>query len=194
MTISFLLTSILLGIGLSMDAACVSMTNGLREPNLKIKKVLLISIFFGLFQGLMPLIGYFCGHALIKYISKFIPWISLFILGFLGGKIIFDLIKNKNQEDEIDTKSLELTIKTLFIQAIATSIDALSVGLTFSDYSIKMAIIASLIISITTFLICIPSCYIGKKFSTILENKAQLLGAIILICIGIWIFLNGILE
>ncbi|MGM9972000.1 MAG: manganese efflux pump MntP family protein [Anaeroplasmataceae bacterium] len=193
MNLEFFITSILLGIGLAMDATCVSMTNGLREPNIKLPKVLLIAFFFGFFQGAMPLIGYFCGHALLKYIEKFIPWIALILLVFLGSKILFDVYKekkNSSSEEKLPTV-IKLTIGALFVQAIATSIDALSVGLTFSDYKVSHAIVCSLIIALCTFIICVPAVYIGKKFGTLLESKAQILGAIVLIGIGIWIFING---
>lgn len=192
MGVSFFITSILLGIGLAMDATCVSMTNGLREPKMIFSKVLLIAFFFGFFQGGMPLIGYFCGHALLDYIDKFIPWIALVLLGFLGGKILFDLYKERKNGNDSEFITLkELTLSALFVQAIATSIDALSVGLTFSDYRIIEAIVCSSIIALMTFIICIPAVYIGKKFGTLLESKAQICGAVILIAIGIWIFVKG---
>lgn len=187
----FILKSILLGIGLAMDACAVSMANGLNEPKMKKQKHLLIAVMFGIFQGIMPLIGYFVGHAFIKYIEKFIPWIALILLGFIGGKAIYECLKNKEEEETSSYK--ELTIKMLFLQAVATSIDALSVGLTISDYSIIRAITCSAIIMLITAIISFVAVIIGKKFGTKLGNKAELLGGIILIAIGLEIFISGII-
>ena len=134
----FYLKSILLGIGLAMDACAVSMANGMREPKMKINKIILIAFMFGLFQGLMPLIGYFIGHAILSIIEKFIPWIAFVLLLFVGIKMIIETVKGN--DDETNDKAL-LTFKTLLVQGVATSIDALSVGLTFADYSVSLAII-----------------------------------------------------
>ena len=110
-----IITSVLLGIGLAMDACAVSMANGLKEPNMKVKKVLLVAFAFGLFQGLMPLIGYLVGSQVLTKIEWIIPWAALGILGYLGGKMIYDGIKG---DEEVDDKAL--TFKVIFIQAIAT--------------------------------------------------------------------------
>ena len=134
----FYLKSILLGIGLAMDACAVSMANGMREPKMKINKIILIAFMFGLFQGLIPLIGYFIGHAILSIIEKFIPWIAFVLLLFVGIKMIIETVKGN--DDETNDKAL-LTFKTLLVQGVATSIDALSVGLTFADYSVSLAII-----------------------------------------------------
>ncbi len=182
------LNSFLLGIGLAMDACAISMANGMKEPKMKITKISLIAIMFGFFQGAMPLIGYFIGHAILTYIEKYIPWIALVLLAILGSKMIYEGIKNKEEE-----KLNELTIITLFVQSIATSIDALSVGFTFADYSIKEALLSSLIIALVTFIICFASVFIGKKFGDKLGKKAIILGGIILIAIGIEIFVTNLI-
>lgn len=192
MNFVFFLNSFLLGIGLAMDACAVSMANGLNETNMKLSKHILIAVTFGVFQAIMTLIGYFIGHAFIEYIEKFIPWIALILLGFLGGKTIFECIKNRNEEEEVTNKPL--TIKMLMIQAIATSIDALSVGLTISEYTIPMAIVAAIIIASVTIIICLAAVVIGKKFGTKLGSKAELLGGIILIAIGLEIFITGMIK
>ena len=183
------LTSILLGVGLAMDACSVSMANGLKEPKMNVKKVILISMMFALFQALMPLIGYFIGSMLLSYIEKYIPWIALILLGFVGGKMFIEGLKH--QEEEVDGKSL--TFIVLLVQAIATSIDALSVGFSIADYKVHEALISALIIAIVTFAICIAGVYIGKKFGTALGSKAEMIGGIILIIIGLEIFITGII-
>jgi UPF0059 membrane protein EUBHAL_00336 len=191
MNFIFFLNSILLGVGLAMDACAVSMANGLNEANMKRSKHVLIAVAFGVFQAIMPLIGYFIGHAFIEYIERFIPWIALILLGFLGTKTIVECINNKDEEE---ASNKPLTMKMLFIQAIATSIDALSVGLTISDYTIPMAITSAVIIAVVTFIICYVAVIIGKRFGTKLGNKAELLGGIILIAIGLEIFITGLIK
>ncbi len=130
MDLIFFTTSALLGVGLAMDACAVSMANGLRESKIKLKKILFISFMFGLFQGLMPLLGYLIGSQFIKYIEGFIPWLALAILGYLGISMILGAIKGEEDEDNWEA----LTFKVIMVQTIATSIDALSVGLTIADY------------------------------------------------------------
>ncbi len=187
--LQFYIQSILLGIALAMDACAVSMANGLNEPNMKKRKIVLIAFMFAFFQALMPLIGYFIGHAILQYIEKFIPWIALILLCFLGGKMLFEGFKK-----EEDNEAKVLTFATLFVQAIATSIDALSVGLTIAEYSIGEAVICALIIATITFILSFASVFIGKKFGTKLGNKAEMLGGIILIGIGIEIFISGLIK
>ncbi len=184
----FFTTNIFLGIGLAMDAFSVSMANGLNEPHMNKGRVCTIAGVFGGFQALMPLIGWFCIHTIAEYFQvfeKFIPWIALILILFIGVKMLFDVIKN-DCEEEVSAVSPG----ALFVQGIATSIDALSVGFTIAEYNWIMALVASLIIAIVTFFICIGGLIIGKKFGTKLSNKAQILGGIILITIGIEIFIS----
>ena len=183
---AIIITSIFLGIGLAMDACAVSMANGLKEPNMKINKTVFIALMFGLFQGLMPLIGYFVGAQVLTKIEWIIPWVALIILGFLGSKMIHDGIKGEDEEVNKD-----LTIKLILVQALATSIDALSVGFTISDYKVVEAIISTGIVALITFFICFCAVFIGKKFGTKLGNKAVIFGGVILILIGIEIFISG---
>lgn len=189
MDAAFFITSIVLGLGLAMDACAVSMTNGLREKNITLKKILFISFMFGFFQGFMPFIGYLVGCQFICYIESFLPWIALIILGFLGIKMIIDSIKC---ETTGECEFIQLVFKVILIQSIATSIDALSVGLTIADYKLIEAIVCSIIIMIITFGICIVAHYIGKKFGDKLGQKAELVGGIILVLIGLEIFITGI--
>ena len=147
---------------------------------------------FASFQALMPMIGWICVHTIVQYFTafeKFIPWIALILLAFIGGKMLIEGIRSKDSEDE----KTSVGIGALLIQGIATSIDALSVGFTIAEYNGLMALVAALIIAAVTFLICLIGLLIGKKFGTKLSNKAQIFGGIILIFIGLEIFITGIL-
>ena len=191
-----LLSGLLLGLGLTMDAAAVSMSNGLEEPKMKPIKMFYIALLYGLFQGVMPLLGYFLGHLLFENFSfiqdyHLIPIVALIILLILGTKMIIDGIKEiKKPAEEREIK--KIGFKLLIIQAIATSIDALSTGLSFADYQIYEAIIVVSLITLVTFIACIISVLIGKKFGDKLGSKAVIIGGIILIAIGIEIFVTGI--
>lgn len=184
-----MIENILLGIGLSMDASAVSMTNGLNCPKMKLKKVLFISFMFGFFQGFMPLIGYFAGSIFTDVIESITPWIALILLSVIGGKMIYEGIVNKEEE-----KETVVTFVSILLQAIATSIDALAVGLVFVGKSIPYAMMASFIIAITTFIISFVSVFIGKKFGMLFENKAQIVGGVILIGIGLKIFIEYLIN
>ncbi len=188
----FFMGSIAFGTGLAMDAFSVSLANGLGEPKMKINKMCTIAGMFAFFQALMPILGWICMHTLVEHFhsfEKFIPWIALVLLLYIGGKMLLDGIKNKDCECDCGKK---LTLSTLVIQGIATSIDALSVGVTQASYNLTMELISSLIIAAVTFVICMAGIFIGKKFGTRLAGKAAILGGVILIVIGIQIFISGI--
>lgn len=180
--------SILLGVGLAMDACAVSIANGLKEPKMPLKKLFFMALMFGLFQALMPMIGYFVGHAVLTIIEKYIPWIALFLLLYVGGSMVYHGIKPNEEED-----NNKITIKKIFIQAVATSIDALSVGFTLAEYSVSDTMVTVLIIFLVTSIICIAAVFLGKRFGLKLGHKAEILGGIILIGIGIQIFISGII-
>ena len=187
----FFFNSVLLGIGLAMDAFSVSLANGLNEPKMRISKMCLIAGTFAFFQALMPMIGWFLVHTLCNCFSNFtkiIPWIALMLLGFIGGKMLYDGIKGEDEENN----TTGIGFIALIIQGIATSIDALSVGCTISEYGWFMALVCALIIALVTFIICMCGLFLGKKFGTHLAGKATILGGIILIFIGIEIFIKGI--
>ena len=189
----FFFNSILLGVGLAMDAFSVSLANGLNEPCMSKKKTLSIAGIFGVFQGLMPMIGWICVHTLLQYFNafeKFIPWIALILLVFIGGKMLIDGIKNK--EEDVCAKP-GITLGALLVQGVATSIDALSVGFTIAEHTFIMALVSVALIAIVTFFICLLGLFLGKKFGTKLSNKAAILGGVILIIIGIEIFITGII-
>ncbi len=193
MTPMFFIISLGLGAGLAADAFSVSMVDGLNEPKMKWNKLFGISAIFAVFQAAMPLIGWVCVHTLAEKFTLFakaVPWIALALLSFIGGKMLVDGIKNKNDEEE---KGGKLTFGALILQGIATSIDALSVGFTIAEHTTKMALVTASIIAAVTFLLCICGVLIGKKFGTKLQNKAQIIGGIILIAIGIEIVASSLL-
>lgn len=186
----FFINSLLLGAGLAMDAFTVSLANGLGEPDMKKRKMFGVAGMFGIFQGVMPLIGWYCVHTFINYFSqfeKFIPWISLFLLSFIGGKMLLEAKRGGEEENPA------IGFAGLFVQGIATSIDALSVGFTIAEYSFMQALISALIIAAVTFVICLVGVVLGRKFGTALAGKASVIGGIILIIIGLEIFITGII-
>lgn len=191
-TVVFLINSILLGVGLAMDAFSVSLANGLNEPKMNKRRMSLVAGVFALFQAAMPMIGWLCVHTIMQYFrlfEKLIPWIALVLLAYIGGKMLIEGIKG----DEEDESSEKLSAGALVIQGIATSIDALSVGFTIADYNFNMALLCALIIAIVTFFICLVGLALGKKFGTKFASKASILGGVILIGIGLEIFITGII-
>ena len=188
----FFMNSIFLGVGLAMDAFSVSLANGLHETEMRTAKMCGVAGIFGIFQGMMPMIGWICIHTVVQYFKSFekmIPWIALVLLVYIGGKMMWDGIHEKEGEEEIPAIGLGM----LLVQGIATSIDALSVGFTIADYNWVMALVSALIIAAVTFVICMAGLIIGKKFGTKLAGKASVFGGVILIVIGIEIWLTGIL-
>lgn len=246
--IGFILTNILLGIGLAMDAFSVSTVNGLREPQMRTGKKLKIAGTFGWFQFAMPMVGWIFVHTLLEYFKKFeilIPWIALSLLLFIGGKMIFEIVsenlekkelrrekkdkkdkkdkkeqkeqkKQKKQKEVLESEVLESEVLAnsaeleeadadsnsseargvgkleLFIQGIATSIDALSVGFTIAVYGALSAFSASMIIGVVTFITSVFGIKLGQVAGEKLNDKATVIGGIILICIGIEIFVKGV--
>lgn len=190
----FFLNSVLFGVGLAMDAFSVSLANGLNEPKMKRRRMCGIAGTFAIYQILMPLIGWVCVHTIatvFQSFQKFIPWIALILLLYIGGKMLIEGIRSRNGGE--DAESTALGFGALMIQGIATSIDALSVGFTIAEYPLYAAVTEALIIGIVTFFICIGGLLIGRKFGTKLAWKASVLGGVILIAIGLEIFLTGIL-
>ncbi len=187
----FFFNSILLGVGLAMDAFSVSLANGLNEPKMRRRKMCGIAGVFALFQALMPMLGWICVHTIVQYFKSFeklIPWIALGLLLFIGGKMLLEGIKNKDGEEE----AVGVGLGALLVQGVATSIDALSVGFTISDYGFAMALVCSLIIAAVTFVICTAGLFVGRKFGTKLANKASILGGAILVFIGLEIWVTGV--
>ena len=186
----FFFNSILLGAGLAMDTFSVSLANGLNEPKMKKLKMLGVSGVFSAFQFAMPMIGWVCISTIAQYFNAFqklIPWIALALLGFIGGKMLYEGIVNKDSEEEKPAVGLS----ALLVQGVATSIDALSVGFTIADYSLSEALLSCFIIGAVTFVICFAGIAIGKKAGTALAGKAGILGGLILIFIGLEIFIKS---
>lgn len=189
---SFFFTNIMLGVGLAMDAFSVSLANGLNEPCMKPRKMAGIAGVFAVFQGLMPMTGWVCVHTVVQYFSAFeklVPWIALALLGWIGGKMIWDSVKG--EQEECDKRPI--SARLLLVQGVATSIDALSVGFTIAEYNALHALLAVSLIAAVTFVICYAGLVIGKKAGTRLAGKAGILGGIILIAIGIEILLTSLL-
>lgn len=188
--VPFFISSAFLGLGLAMDAFSVSLANGLHEPKMKKRKLFGVAGTFAFFQALMPLIGWVCVHTLVQYFQAFeafVPWIAFALLGFIGGKMLYESIKGGEEETP---PSVGLT--GVIVQGIATSIDALSVGFTIADYILPMALACAGVIAAITFVLCAIGIEIGKKFGTKFSEKATAFGGVILILIGLEIFITGV--
>lgn len=183
-----LIELILIGIGLSMDAFAVAICKGLNMTRINWKNAAVIALFFGGFQALMPLIGWILGSRFQQYITAVDHWIAFGLLALIGGQMIVEAIRGK--EAEIDECGDILRIKQLFLLAIATSIDALAVGITFALLKGTNIWLSITLIGCTTFLISLAGVGIGYKFGSRYEKKAQLVGGIILVIIGIKILLE----
>ncbi|WP_036609564.1 manganese efflux pump MntP [Oribacterium sp. P6A1] len=201
-TLAFIINSIMLGFGLAMDAFSVSLANGLNDINMKKTEMCRIAGCFAFFQWFMPMAGWVCIHTIVLYFESFqmfIPWIALILLSYIGGKMILEGIKKKENDAEPGTTAegetednSKLANGTLIIQGIATSIDALSVGFTIANYHFSEALLCSVLIAVTTFIICIIGLKIGRAAGTKLSNKADILGGVILIGIGLEILISNI--
>ena len=186
----FFVKSALFGVALAMDAFSVSLANGLNEPFMKKRKMVSIAGVFALFQALMPMIGWFCVHTVVKYLEiaeKFVPWVALALLGYIGGKMLIEGIKHKDGEET----ATGVGFWGLIVQGVATSIDALSVGFDIESYDLIPALIYASIIAAVTFIICFAGVEIGKRSGTRLAGKASILGGAILIFIGLEIFVTS---
>ena len=181
---------VLIGVGLSMDAFAVALCKGLSMRRINYAHAAVIALFFGVFQAVMPMTGWVCVHTIVEMFSSFetfIPWIALALLGYIGGKMLIEGIRGEETEE-----AAALSAGALFMQGVATSIDALSVGFTIAEYGWLMALAASGIIAVVTFFLCMAGLRIGKKFGTKLSGKASVLGGVILIGIGLEIFISGV--
>lgn len=174
-----------------MDAFSVSVANALKEPHMKNTKKLRIAGVFAVFQFAMPMIGWLCvsfAESRFKFIQKLTPWISLALLLFLGIKMIVDAVKKKDGEGEETTGT---GWGTLVVQGVATSIDALSVGFVIAEYSVFEALLSTSIIGAVTFGICLIGILLGRRFGEKLKNRAEIVGGVILILIGLEIFITS---
>lgn len=188
----FFIESALLGVGLAMDAFCVSVANSLANPNMKFSRMNLIAFSFAFFQYIMPLAGWFLVTTLLgvfNALSSYIPWLSMSVLWFLGVKMIIDG-RVKKKTDEGFSSDVILSFGMLMVQAVATSIDALSAGLTFTAFSLSRVLVACAVIAVITYTLCMIGLKIGKVAGVKLSKWAAALGGCILIFIGAWTFLS----
>lgn len=194
----FFLNSVLLGVGLAMDAFSVSLANGMNEPQMRRRRVFFIAGIFGGFQAAMPLFGWALVHfAVEKFMNfrKFVPWIALILLLWIGGKMIAEGIRDRKKTGESEPQEEKKPgLHILLVQGIATSIDALSVGFTIAEYNFAAALIAAGMIAAVTFVICVAGVLLGRKFGAWLSWRASILGGAILAAIGIEIFFKGIVS
>ena len=203
----FFANSVLLGAGLAMDAFSVSIVNALSEPDMKRTKRCLVAGVYAFFQFAMPMIGWLCVHSITEKFTafqKFIPWIALILLLYIGGKMIVESLRGQSEECKAcekkscqnceARKTSSLAFGLLLLQGIATSIDALSVGFATAQYNALMALVSSLIIALVTFAICMAGLLIGRAAGKRLSDHAQIFGGAILIFIGLEIFIRGLLA
>ena len=181
----------LLGLGLSMDAFAVSVTNGMCYDHVK-KTAFLSAVFFGFFQGLMPLLGFFAGITFRDAIAFLDHWIALVLLSFIGGQMIWNALKERHDDQPTISREKDLTVKAVLLQAIATSIDALTVGVSFAVMDIHIWQAVAIIGGIT-FCCALLGAFLGKSFGLFFKDKAEIFGGIILIAIGVKIFLEHML-
>ena len=179
----------LLGVGLAMDAFAVSICKGLGMSKVNGKQCLVIGLFFGGFQALMPFLGWFLGSTFAEKIKAIDHWVAFILLGYIGIKMISDAIKEWKEETKIDEMDMPLDLKEMFLLAIATSIDALAVGVTFSFLEVAVAW-ACTIIGVVTFFISCGGVYVGNIFGERYKAKAQIIGGVILVVLGIRILLS----
>ena len=191
-SLGFIITSLGFGIALAMDAFSVSLANGLHEPKMKGLRMCGIAGVFSFFQCIMPLIGWVCVHTILSYFKefeKFIPYIALALLGYIGGKMLYEGIRGGEEDEGADGR---VGLAGLLVQGVATSIDALSVGLDIGGYGLVEALVCCALIAFVTFFICMGGLVLGKKVGMALAGKAAILGGSILILIGLEIFISGV--
>ena len=190
MNFEFFVVSIMFGFGLAMDAFSVSLANGMNENKMKFGRMCQIAGIFAFFQALMPLLGWVAVHTILEYFNgfaKFIPYIALALLSYIGGKMIWEGLHK-----DCDCDECAVGFWGLILQGIATSIDALTVGLDIGEYNFVEALVCAIVIAIVTFIICMFGVWAGKKFGNMLSSKATVFGGVILVGIGIYIFVKGI--
>lgn len=178
---------ILVAIGLAMDAFAVSICKGVPMKKMNWKRAIIVGLYFGAFQAVMPVIGYFLGASFENFVIKIDHWIAFGLLSFIGANMIKESFE-KEQEECIDT----IDIKTMIILSIATSIDALAVGITFAFFKVNL-VLSTIIIGIITFGLCVIGVKIGNKFGNKYKNKAEFMGGVILILTGLKILLEHLL-
>lgn len=182
-------------VSMAVDCMTIGAADGVQHPEMKKRKIFFLSFIFGLFQGSMPIIGYFIGFSFRDALEKYIPWIAFGLLSLLGIKSIvswiIDRVKKKKGEEEEEKK--ELTIPTILLQGIATSIDALCIGFIYLSYPIPEAMLVFGIIGVVTFALSVLATFLGRLLGKFLENWAELISGICFILVGLKILLESIL-
>lgn len=179
----------LLGVSLSMDAFAVAVCHGLSMPRLNLRHGLVIALFFGGFQALMPFLGWLLGSQFVQYIESVDHWVAFGLLALIGGNMVREALSPEDEEESACPAADRLDLKRLFMMAVATSIDALAVGITFAFFSVPIGPAVS-IIGVTTFCISLGGVVIGNFFGTRYKQRAELTGGIVLILLGTKILLE----
>lgn len=191
MNFTLILTAVGFAFSLAMDAFSVSLANGLNEPRMKLTRACGIAAIFGIFQGVMPMLGWWLVTTVLQYfqvITPYIPYVAMIVLSFIGIKMIIEGINHKCGDEEVSGK---LTFGMLVVQGIATSIDALSTGLAMPDYTLIQAVLTAIIIATLTFVICLAGIKIGNVVGCRFAGKASIFGGAILIIIGLEILITS---
>lgn len=183
-----IITLLLLGIGLAMDAFAVSISNGMCYAGMSKKQSFVNSLCFGVFQGLMPVLGFYAGRLFAGFMQAVDHWIALVLLGFIGGKMLVDGIKELREPAGCPADRT-FGVKTMLLQAVATSIDALAVGISLAALSVNI-VAAALCIAVITFICCMFGSVLGRRFGSLLGDWAQILGGVILVGIGLKVFIE----
>lgn len=186
-----LLTLFFIALGLSMDALAVSVSNGMCSRELNRGQALKTALTFGGFQAVMPIAGYYAGRTFSEAISFLDHWIALILLGVIGGKMIITAVGEIRHPETCKTRT-KITWGTLILQGIATSIDAFTIGISFALLQVNIGL-AALFIGLVTFVCCIPGAYLGRKFGAMIQQRAEIIGGLILVIMGLKIFLEHIL-
>ena len=184
---------LLIGVGLSMDAFAVAVCKGLAMPRLNMKQAAVIALFFGVFQALMPALGWALGTQFAGFVTSVSLWIAFALLAFIGGKMLWDVFHDAESGEEVAGSSFKLDVKELFLLAVATSIDALAVGITFAFLQVDIVSSVS-IIGITTFVLSLVGVAAGHAFGSRYERPAQVVGGVVLIGIGVKILIEGLIA
>lgn len=183
---------LLLGVGLAMDCLAVSLSKGISARKLYPLRSLLMAVFFGLFQAGMPLIGYFAGSYFVEFISKVAPWLALVLLGFIGGKMIFEFVKAEDSDEDDVAKVEDYSLTTILVLAVATSIDALATGVLFVGHQ-EVLWLAVGIIGLCSLFFSLLGTYVGVTAGRTFTFPAELVGGLILIGIGLKIWIEGVI-
>lgn len=184
-----IISILMIGLGLAMDALAVSITIGINSnKKSKIKMAFKAALFFGSFQAIMPFIGWAVGRNFTKYIEMMDHWIAFILLAIIGGKMICEALKGEESEEEKTYSN-----KTLLILAIATSIDALAVGISFAFLNVNI-LLAILIIGVVTFVLSFIAVYVGEKLGEMFKSRAEIFGGVVLILIGLKILIEHLVK